>query len=401
MQIRDAAVATHKGSAHEVNEDGVMYLEEVPLLAVVDGLGGKGRGDLASRTAIEAIERRMRDLVQIRELAGADTASTVWLRVGAALEDVIATAHKAVRDAAAAVSASDRAAASIACILLTQRHAFIAHVGDARAYLIRGGRLRTLTEDHTIAMLRYRQGRMTDAEYKSSPLRKRLYQVLGAGDIDVDVAQIELADNDVFLLCTDGVHTTMTSHEIRTLVDSGPLDATARAIVNRSRKNGSRDDASVAVLRVSAAVDSDRMDLISRTLGGVFLFAPLTEAERSLLAPYLDRLRLSPGQVLFEEGDDADSFYVLVDGKVAISKGATHLVDVGPGGQFGELCLARPTVRSATVTATESTLLYRLSRQRFHEIVRRRPSIGARIALAALDYVGERLRDLTERLEKS
>src|SRR5690606_19761020 len=87
-----------------------------------------------------------------------------------------------------------------------------------------------------------------------------------------------------------------------------------------------------------------------------------------------------------------------VDGTLAITHEGTHLVDVGPGGHLGELTLARPAPRSATVTATSEALLFELTHARFREILRRRPNIGASIALAALDRVGDRLRDLTSRI---
>lgn len=278
--------------------------------------------------------------------------------------------------------------------------AHLAHVGAVRAYLLRDGRVRLLTEDHTIGMARVRQGSLTPEEYRRSDLRRQLYQALGTGgDVDPDVLTVELADRDWLVLATDGVHAALDDATLAECLRGTAAEA-ARSLVVAARAAGSTDDASAVVLRIAADVKSERVEAVAKVLAGTQLFLALADGERLLVAPYLDHRKLAPGEVLFAEGEAGDAFYVVVDGRVRITRGGTPLTEVGPGGSFGELCLARPAERSGTVSALAETLVLGLTRDRFHEVVARRPAIGTKLLLAALDLLGDRLRDLTERLTK-
>ena len=93
------------------------------------------------------------------------------------------------------------------------------------------------------------------------------------------------------------------------------------------------------------------------------------------------------------------AFGVVVDGTLVIRRGEIVLTRVKAGGHFGELTLARPAKRSATVEAESPALVLGLSRHAFRQVVQRRPAIGASIAIAALDHLGHRVRDLTDRIE--
>jgi PPM family protein phosphatase len=403
VYVKDVATASERGSSHAVNEDSVVYLEQPHLVVVADGLGGEGAGDAAARAATGAMQSSGEKLRRVARLLDRDKRSSARLRVGAALERSVLRAHEAVEAMAKARDLSGPMATTMAVAMITNTHAHIAHVGDSRVYLFRDGRLRTLTEDHTLAMLRYKQGRMSLEEYQTSPLRRKLYQVIGAGrDLDVDLAEVELADDDVLVLCTDGVHRFVPPKDmIKALSRKASMAEIAQAIVLRARQKGGDDDASLALLRVASEVRSGQLDAIAAILERLFLFRDLSETERQVIAPYLDKHEYAAGDVLFAEGDMGESFHVVVEGEVKITRASSHLVNVKAGGHFGELCLARPAVRSATVTAVEPTTTFELHRDRFQEVVRRRPAMGARIAICALDYVGDRLRDLTERLHQA
>lgn len=397
MHVEDAAYKSIKGRDQAFNEDATIVLGTPPLAVVADGMGGPGAGNVASSIALVAFQERAAGLARLARQA--DSSSKARLAVGRELERLIEHIHDQV---ATSARTGDRfgMGTTLVTTLIAGSRAHLAHVGAARAYLFRDEKLRALTEDHTVGMVRVRQELMSPGEYRTSPLSRRLYQALGTGsDVDVDVAEVALADGDWLMLCSDGVHTALDDETIgRCLARASDAEEACALLLAAVQATGGTDDATVAVQRVVSDVTSDLVDEIASVLADTFLFKGLSETERSWVAPYLDHEELSPGQVLFREGDEADAFYVVIDGLVSITKGDTLLVEIGAGGSFGELCLARPVRRSATVTATEETLVFGLSRERFHEVLARRPAVGNKLLLAALDHVGIRLRDLTDRL---
>ncbi|MEZ4237534.1 MAG: cyclic nucleotide-binding domain-containing protein [Myxococcota bacterium] len=215
------------------------------------------------------------------------------------------------------------------------------------------------------------------------------------------MASVVLADRDVLLLCTDGIHDVLDEATLRDCLSLKTADQATDALCSAAREAGAEGDASAVVVQIAAEVSGEEIDALAQVLASTALFRDLTESERLLIAPYLDRVELDVGDVLFREGELGDAFYVIVDGRVRVSRGGTPLTEIGPGGGFGELCLAGPQIaRSASVTAMSATVALGLTRDRFHEIVARRAAIGTRLLSRSLDLIGDRLRDLTERLSQ-
>ncbi len=398
MRILDSAARTDVGRRRTHNEDSVLHLQDVPMFAIADGVGGEAAGEVASAVAVEVMTA---DASLLRAQANAieqDNSRNNRIRLAQLMETTFLRAHQEVHR-----EAGHRGRAGMATTLVTAvvagDSAYIAHVGDSRAYLLRGGRLRRLTDDHSLAMLRYRRGEMALEDVATSRDRNTLYQALGVGArLDVDTAEVALADGDVVLLCSDGLSDLVDEAHIASVLARGRLDVAAQRLIDLANEAGGRDNISVVAFRLGSERDAAAVDEIARVLSGVFLFRDLTEAERTLIAPFMEHRTLQAGAVLFREGDMAEEFYVVLEGEMRISRGKTRLTDVGPGGVFGELALARPIQRSATVKALVATKLYQLSRDDFHQVLKQKPDLAARLCLAFVDVVGDRLRDLTDRL---
>ena len=130
----------------------------------------------------------------------------------------------------------------------------IVHVGDSRAYMLHDGRLRCLTQDHTVAASLVAQGRMSPEEARESPYSHYLERTLGGGEhVEPDLYEHVAEPGQTFLLCTDGLTNMLTDSEIeRTLNDvlPGGLDADARTLVESANRKGGIDNITVALLRV-------------------------------------------------------------------------------------------------------------------------------------------------------
>ncbi len=397
MRIRKAVGITWAG-ARGHNEDGLLRLDSIPLYAVADGDGGPGVGDVAADMALRAIEARSEDLARLNRSVAHRRSSTNRLALGELLDQVFNDAGRKIQ--AEAWRRGDQSmAAALLLATVVGSFAYIAHVGDCRAYLLRAGRLLRLTEDHSVAELRYRRGLISHQEYLQSPERRVLYQTLGQGmEVDVDLAEVRLSGGDVLLLCSDGLPLALPEDEIAARVDRTNLSGSSRILARAAAEAGAPDNLSLILLGVDAEVGDEPIEAVTEVMGRVFLFASLSQPERLVLAPYLEEMVFEAGEAIVTEGEAADSFFVVLSGRVRITRGSTHLTDVSAGGHFGELALTRAIRRSATVRALVQTRLFSLSRERFQEVVRHKPELGARLSLALLDNVGDRLRDLTDRI---
>jgi serine/threonine protein phosphatase PrpC len=173
------------GLVREVNEDSKLH--EPPLFAVADGMGGHSAGDVASAMAIELVQR---------EMGHADFSLTAAVK----------NANKAIYQKASDDPDLAGMGTTITAMYLTDASAKIVHVGDSRAYLLRGGELSRITQDHTVVGRLVQQGRISPQDADRHPQRSYLERALGVDpDVEVDVHVLELFPGDRILLCSDGL----------------------------------------------------------------------------------------------------------------------------------------------------------------------------------------------------
>jgi len=242
VKIR-AGVATDIGRVREGNEDS--FLVEPPLYAVADGMGGHRGGEVASQLALETVERMFRE--------GHGT-----------LEEQIREANRAVFSR----SAEDRSVAgmgtTLTAVLVREGEVHLAHVGDSRAYLLRAGALRQLTQDHTLVNRMLKAGEITEAEAEVHPHRNVLTRVVGTEpDVSVDERDIGLIEGDRLLLCSDGLTNMVTEDQIQAILEATPTNPQEAAdrLVRAANRAGGVDNITVVVLDL-VADDADGSEII-------------------------------------------------------------------------------------------------------------------------------------------
>ncbi len=228
-----AGVTSDIGKVREGNEDS--FLVEHPLYAVADGMGGHRGGEVASHLALETVERGFRE----------GTGS---------IADQIRAANRAVFERSAVDRSVTGMGTTLTAALITPQGLQIAHVGDSRAYLLRGGALRQLTEDHTLINRMVRAGEITPDEAEVHPHRNVLLRALGTeADVDVDEQDIGLLDGDRVILCSDGLTNMITEEQILAIATAAatPQEAADR-LVRAANRAGGIDNITVVVLDVRA-----------------------------------------------------------------------------------------------------------------------------------------------------
>jgi serine/threonine protein phosphatase PrpC len=223
-----AAAATDIGRVRERNEDA--FLDEAPLFAVADGVGGHQGGEVASRLALETME--------------------ALFRRGRTLTDQVREANRTVFERSLRDPALAGMGTTITAALADDGRLRIAHVGDSRAYLLRRGDLRMLTEDHTLVHRMVSEGEITSEEARIHPHRNIVTRAVGTEpDVQVDEGVLDAQDGDRILLCTDGLTGMLADEEIAATLREAkePKDAVKR-LVRQANAAGGVDNITVMVL---------------------------------------------------------------------------------------------------------------------------------------------------------
>jgi len=212
--------ATDIGQVREGNEDSYLVVE--PLYAVADGMGGHRGGEVASSLALETVQ----GMFERRE---------------GSLAEQVAEANRAVFDR----SQNDRKVSGMGTTLTAAQvdgnRVHLVHVGDSRAYLLRGGELTQVTEDHTLVHRMVMEGEISEEEAETHPHRSILTRALGVDqNIQVDEGDLEVAPGDRLLLCTDGLTGMVPEGQIREILleSRDPQEAVDKLVKVANRAGG-------------------------------------------------------------------------------------------------------------------------------------------------------------------
>ncbi len=220
--------------------------DTIHAMVVADGMGGQAAGEVASRLAITYLV----DLVL-------DTPDWIFGLGQPQVEEILRRAVERFRDVNAALierGRRDRGLAGMGTTLTLawnfQTTLFLAHVGDSRAYLFRGGTLHRLTHDHTVAQRLADAGVISEQEIATHWLRHVLTQAIGISESESkpQVQRVELMDGDRLLLCTDGLTDMVDDTMIAaTLGRSTTAPQTSETLVDLALKGGGKDNVTVVV----------------------------------------------------------------------------------------------------------------------------------------------------------
>ncbi len=228
----DYAVAYTPGDPSEPWDRG-------PLFVVADGMGGHAAGEVASRVAVETLVEHW--------------TSTPFDQPGAALRSAVRAANLAVIDASAAPGRGGMGT-TLTALTLNGTEAFIAHVGDTRAYLVRGETCTQLTTDHSRVGEMLRMKLVTVEQAAVHPARSQLTKSLGADPlVQVQLVRQPVKSGDVLVLCCDGLWDAVAGPEMATLVAAGSVGsagAAARRLVETAVARKAADNVTAVVVRM-------------------------------------------------------------------------------------------------------------------------------------------------------
>jgi protein phosphatase len=252
LRVAEQYAATDTGLQRRVNEDSL--LARAPLFVVADGMGGAQAGEVASRIAVESFQQGLDD--------PSDPEGRLLAFAQAANARIYELSHSHAEQAGMGTT--------LTAVYVGEREVAIAHVGDSRAYCLRGGALERLTDDHSLVDELLRQGRLTPEEAVEHPQRSVITRALGPeATVEVDTRSYRARPGDVYLLCSDGLTAMVSEARLAEILRAHPrLHDAGEALIAAANEEGGRDNITVVLARLEdvSAPDADaRADMQTMT----------------------------------------------------------------------------------------------------------------------------------------
>ena len=246
------------GRKRKSNEDSFSISGNGMLLVVADGMGGHAAGEVASRLAVESIERHISGSDPRKEpTLPASFRSPIGDEVGlpAPARRVLNAIRLANQEIVRSVRRDQSMRGMGTTVVIAHVHgsrAYIGSVGDSRAYLVREGALSQLTSDHTLVNEQVRAGALSTQEARRHPARNILTRAVGSQEeVEPDLVEQDLHPGDVLLLCSDGLTTMVEDGDILKTILAHPDDPTAacQALIDLANDHGGDDNVTVILAR--------------------------------------------------------------------------------------------------------------------------------------------------------
>ena len=237
MKLSTAA-CSDVGLRRQANEDSYATASELGLYVVADGMGGHKAGKVASEMATHHALRA------VEALQGSPASPAEKLR------QAVSCANREIHLRAQSDSDLSGMGTTLVAVLATGERVALAHVGDSRAYLIRGGRIRQLTDDHSLVGELVRRHQISEDDARAHPHRHVLTRALGvATTTQPDLAELTSAPGDTFVLCSDGLTTHLRDAEILELIQRDTeLQKACDGLVACANQRGGVDNITVVLV---------------------------------------------------------------------------------------------------------------------------------------------------------
>jgi len=231
---------TDTGRKRTNNEDAYLLNDELRLYAVADGVGGNEGGEVASRIAVETIAVVVPDMLGEKDRTPPTGALSKTEPDTMALKYALTLANRNIRREQSQNPELSGMATTLTALLLRKGRLFLAHIGDSRAYLLRSGKFKQLTNDHSFVAEQLRAGALTPEQARTSPYRNVITRALGLEEeVKADLAAHALQREDRLLLCTDGLTGVVDDAELnRVLSTAAPRDAVQKLLAAANNGGG-------------------------------------------------------------------------------------------------------------------------------------------------------------------
>ncbi|MFT4975410.1 MAG: serine/threonine protein phosphatase PrpC [Myxococcota bacterium] len=394
------AAQTDTGRRRAHNEDALFASADEGVFIVADGVGGRAAGELASALTVETFRD---SAAKLQEAVRQYTARPEWQTRNAVLElldEVCQDASRAVYDESEQRNKRGMTTTLVAAVV-GGGAVFLAHVGDSRAYLIRDGLIRQLTEDHSMVNELVRSGQMTYDEAIRSRYRSVITRAIGLyPTVQADVMCIEILPGDRLVLCSDGLSDPVPEDVIESIASQDDVETATSQLILKALENGGPDNVTAVLIEPEASRETESARARAQVMEELFLFRDLPFHARLRVSRICEELFFTPGQELVREGEPGDAMYVIVQGSVDVSHSGVRLASLTAGQHFGELGLLKESTRSATVRGAAYGSAIVIRRAQLLDFTKRDTDLGNQLLWRLLAALGDRLRAMNTRVSQ-
>ncbi|MBL7221643.1 MAG: cyclic nucleotide-binding domain-containing protein [Phycisphaerae bacterium] len=395
---------SHVGRLLDVNEDSILMADELGVYILCDGCGGHSAGEIASEIAAKTTLDGIQAKSQVLANYASAPSQSARDKVISVLQETINAASNEVHRIARSDKGKAGMGTTIVVLAILGENAIVAHAGDSRAYLIRGGKAHEITEDHNMASHYVRLGLIAAEKAATSRWASMLTRAIGYHEhVHVDTLRFALVPEDTLLLCSDGLTRYLSRNEIAEVFAAQPISNVPHELIRQANSRGGADNISAIVLQIPPGKSQRASDAIGGMLAlkKVSLFKHLTFHEL-LRVMDLTRIRtFEKGQSVVAEGDLSDTIFVSLSGSVEVVKGGRKIAELPAGSVLGEMGLIDSQPRSASVIATTPTRLLTIYRKDFFALLRRQRTLAAKVLWGLCRVLNGRLRDTSENLREA
>ncbi len=391
--------ATDVGRKRTDNEDNFLIDQERRLFVVADGMGGHSSGEVASAMAVHTIRQIVAQEHDLLEQARGD--DPIWhMEICMLLEYAVHVACEQIYKKGLQEPEKKGMGTTVVSLLIVGDRGYIAYVGDSRIYLLRGGIVYQLTEDHSLMNELIRQGKITAEAFDDSPyaqFKHAMTRAVGPNEtVEVDTLDFDMIPGDAFLLCSDGLYEYIDDTDISRMLSLTEVKDIAGRLIDMANTRGGKDNITALVIQVPENADgSDRAAEINFTLDtlkGIPLFAQLTYQQLVRIMNLTRIIPFAAGDVLCYEGEIAEELFVILRGEVELAAKGRLITRLGHGSHFGEMALIDATPRSATARALTEGKLLLINREDFYEILRKEAPLAVKLLWSFVQELSARLR---------
>jgi len=230
--------------------EGLQNEDERNIYVIADGMGGSKGGEIASKKVVENIINFFAKNIQIDDKFILSNQDEISKR----LEYAILDAHQKLKEEVLIHPEIKGMGTTVVTAHIHNKKLYLSYVGDSRCYRIRNKQVECLTKDHSLVQELYDAGQITLPQLKTHPRRNIITQALGVSDeIKCDFRIEKLNEDDIFLLCTDGLNSVVEDEEIKEIIlqQKGNLKTACRKLIERADDKGRKDDITTLIIHIS------------------------------------------------------------------------------------------------------------------------------------------------------
>jgi serine/threonine protein phosphatase PrpC len=246
------AELTDTGRVRDHNEDAIGSDPDIGLLVLADGMGGYNAGEVASGIAVQIVSELATEGASRENRDEIDPHSGM-MRQSIVLRDAIYRANKIIFQTAQSQTHCEGMGTTIVACMFYDNKVSIAHVGDSRAYRLRGSGFEQMTMDHSLLQELVDRGFYSAEEAQRSTNRNYVTRALGVEPtVEVEVHEHEVLPDDIYLLCSDGLPDMVEDEDIHLTISTfnDSLDVVGKQLIELANDHGGRDNVSVQLARV-------------------------------------------------------------------------------------------------------------------------------------------------------